>query len=121
MEKEKIITSQNVHLYYGEKEALKGIDLDFPKNGIHALIGPSGCGKSTYLRCLNRMNDLIDNVKITGAIKLDDEDIYSPKMDTVELRKRVGMVFQFTKMSFTGCASLGSKIKTYLMNGWKLV
>ena len=94
MEKEKIITSQNVHLYYGQKEALKGIDLDFPKSGIHALIGPSGCGKSTYLRCLNRMNDLIDNVKITGAIKLDGQDIYSPKTDTVELRKKVGMVFQ---------------------------
>lgn len=89
-----IITTKDVHLYYGKKEALKGITLDFPQGGIHALIGPSGCGKSTYLRCLNRMNDMIDNVKITGDIRLDVNDIYSPQTDTVTLRKRVGMVFQ---------------------------
>ena len=89
-----IITTKDVHLYYGKKEALKGITLDFPQGGIHALIGPSGCGKSTYLRCLNRMNDMIDNVKITGDIKLDGNDIYSPQTDTVTLRKRVGVVFQ---------------------------
>lgn len=89
-----IITTKDVHLYYGKKEALKGITLDFPQGGIHALIGPSGCGKSTYLRCLNRMNDMIDNVKITGYIRLDGNDIYSPQTDTVTLRKRVGMVFQ---------------------------
>lgn len=89
-----IITTKDVHLYYGKKEALKGITLDFPQGGIHALIGPSGCGKSTYLRCLNRMNDMIENVKITGDIRLDGNDIYSPQTDTVMLRKRVGMVFQ---------------------------
>ena len=89
-----IITTKDVHLYYGKKEALKGITLDFPQGGIHALIGPSGCGKSTYLRCLNRMNDMIDNVKITGDIRLDGNDIYSQQTDTVTLRKRVGMVFQ---------------------------
>lgn len=89
-----IITTKDVHLYYGKKEALKGITLDFPQGGIHALIGPSGCGKSTYLRCLNRMNDMIEKVKITGDIRLDGNDIYSPQTDTVTLRKRVGMVFQ---------------------------
>lgn len=89
-----IITTKDVHLYYGKKEALKGITLDFPQGGIHALIGPSGCGKSTYLRCLNRMNDMIENVKITGDIRLDGNDIYSPQTYTVTLRKRVGMVFQ---------------------------
>lgn len=89
-----IITTKDVHLYYGKKEALKGITLDFPQGGIHALIGPSGCGKSTYLRCLNRMNDMIENVKITGDIRLDGNDIYSPQTDTVTLRKRLGMVFQ---------------------------
>lgn len=89
-----LITNQDVHLYYGKKEALKGIDLNFPDKGIHALIGPSGCGKSTYLRCLNRMNDLIENVKITGSFKLAGQDIYGPKTDLVELRKKVGMVFQ---------------------------
>ena len=89
-----IITTKDVHLYYGKKEALKGTTLDFPQGGIHALIGPSGCGKSTYLRCLNRMNDMIDNVRIEGDIRLDGNDIYSPQTDTVTLRKRVGMVFQ---------------------------
>lgn len=89
-----LITTKDVHLYYGKKEALKGIDLNFPDKGIHALIGPSGCGKSTYLRCLNRMNDLIENVKITGSFKLAGQDIYGPKTDLVELRKQVGMVFQ---------------------------
>ena len=89
-----IITTKDVHLYYGKKEALKGVTLDFPQGGIHALIGPSGCGKYTYLRCLNRMNDMIENVKITGDIRLDGNDIYSPQTDTVTLRKRVGMVFQ---------------------------
>lgn len=90
----KILTTENVHLYYGKKEALHGFDLAFNEKEITALIGPSGCGKSTYLRCLNRMNDLLDNVTITGSFKLDGEDIYSPKVDVVKLRKRVGMVFQ---------------------------
>jgi len=91
---EKILTSSDVHLFYGKKEALKGINLDFNKNEITALIGPSGCGKSTYLRCLNRMNDLIPNVTITGTISLNGQNIYAPSVDTVELRKQVGMVFQ---------------------------
>ena len=90
----KIITSKDLHLYYGKKEALKGINLDFNKNEITALIGPSGCGKSTYLRCLNRMNDLIPDVTITGTISLNGKNIYAPNIDTVELRKQVGMVFQ---------------------------
>ena len=89
-----IIKSKDVHLYYGEKEALKGVSLDFSPNEITALIGPSGCGKSTYLRTLNRMNDLIPNVTITGNVTFENKDIYSPKMDTVELRKKIGMVFQ---------------------------
>ncbi|EHO51223.1 phosphate ABC transporter ATP-binding protein PstB [Lentilactobacillus kisonensis] len=90
----KIITSNDVHLYYGKKEALHGINLDFEEHQITALIGPSGCGKSTYLRCLNRMNDLIKGVTITGSIKLENDDIYASQMDVVNLRKRVGMVFQ---------------------------
>lgn len=95
MSKEKyIIESKDVHLYYGKKEALKGVSLDFKPNEITALIGPSGCGKSTYLRTLNRMNDLIPDVTITGNITFENQDIYSPKMDTVELRTKIGMVFQ---------------------------
>ncbi|HQZ20001.1 MAG TPA: ATP-binding cassette domain-containing protein, partial [Trichococcus flocculiformis] len=89
-----IIETRDVHLYYGKNEALKGISLDFHKKEITALIGPSGCGKSTYLRTLNRMNDLIPDVTVTGKISFNDQDIYSPQMDTVELRKKVGMVFQ---------------------------
>ena len=91
---EKIITTKDVLLYYGSKEALKGITLDFPDKGIHALIGPSGCGKSTYLRTLNRMNDMIENVKIEGEFKFKNQDIYDEKIYLVELRKKIGMVFQ---------------------------
>ncbi|SIN97153.1 phosphate ABC transporter ATP-binding protein, PhoT family [Carnobacterium alterfunditum] len=89
-----IIESKDVHLYYGTNEALKGVSLNFKPKEITALIGPSGCGKSTFLRTLNRMNDLIPNVTITGSVMFENKDIYSPKMDTVELRKKVGMVFQ---------------------------
>ncbi|WP_414839658.1 phosphate ABC transporter ATP-binding protein PstB [Carnobacterium sp. TMP28] len=89
-----IIETKDVHLYYGKKEALKGVSLDFLPNEITALIGPSGCGKSTYLRTLNRMNDLIPDVTVTGNVTFENKDIYSPKMDTVELRKKIGMVFQ---------------------------
>ena len=89
-----IITAQDVHLFYGQKEALKGITLKINRGEITAMIGPSGCGKSTFLRSLNRMNDLIGNVKITGNIALEGQNIYAPTMDTVQLRKRIGMVFQ---------------------------
>ena len=93
-QKEYVIESSDVHLYYGKNEALKGVSLNFEPKGITALIGPSGCGKSTYLRTLNRMNDLIPDVTITGNVLLKGENIYGPKMDTVKLRKQVGMVFQ---------------------------
>ncbi|MFO7295942.1 MAG: phosphate ABC transporter ATP-binding protein PstB [Clostridia bacterium] len=86
------ITINNLNLYYGDFHALKDINLDIEANKITALIGPSGCGKSTLLKCLNRMNDLVENCKITGKILLDGEDIYN--IDVSLLRKRVGMVFQ---------------------------
>ncbi|MDR0847418.1 MAG: phosphate ABC transporter ATP-binding protein PstB [Lactobacillales bacterium] len=91
---EAIITANDLHLYYSKKEALKGINIALEPKKITALIGPSGCGKSTFLRCLNRMNDLIPTVTITGSINYKDEDIYAPNVDTVELRKEIGMVFQ---------------------------
>lgn len=91
---EKILTTDNVRLYYGEKEALHGINLDYDKYGITALIGPSGSGKSTYLRALNRMHDLTDNVTVNGTFLFKGQDIYAPSTDTVELRKDIGMVFQ---------------------------
>ena len=89
-----IISVKDLDLYYGEKHALHKINMDIRKNSITALIGPSGCGKSTFLKCLNRMNDLVDYVKIEGTIKLNDQDIYSPNLDVTDLRKKVGMVFQ---------------------------
>ncbi len=89
-----IISAKDVHLSYGNYEALHGISLDFKKKELTALIGPSGCGKSTFLRCLNRMNDDIENINITGEIKFEGQDIYNSKMDLVSLRKEVGMVFQ---------------------------
>ena len=85
---------KDLDLYYGQKQALKNINMDIRSNAITALIGPSGCGKSTFLKTLNRMNDLIDNVRITGQVTLDGEDIFDKNMDVTMLRKRVGMVFQ---------------------------
>jgi phosphate transport system ATP-binding protein len=88
------VAARDVACFYGEKQALFGIDLDISANEVTALIGPSGCGKSTFLRCINRMNDTIPSASVTGSIRLDDMDIYDPRIDVVELRARVGMVFQ---------------------------
>jgi phosphate transport system ATP-binding protein len=90
---EKILT-ENMDLYYGAKQALKNISIKIPENKVTAFIGPSGCGKSTFLRSLNRMNDLIDGVKIEGMILIDGINIYDNNIDVVTLRKKVGMVFQ---------------------------
>ncbi|PTM97583.1 phosphate ABC transporter ATP-binding protein PstB [Mycoplana dimorpha] len=88
------MVGKDVSVYYGEKRALFDVNLDVRENTVTALIGPSGCGKSTFLRTLNRMNDTIGGCRITGTITLDGEDIYDPSIDVVELRARVGMVFQ---------------------------
>ena len=88
------IKTEKLNLYYGNSHALKNIDMEIRANAVTAFIGPSGCGKSTFLKTLNRMNDLIDNVTIEGNVYLDGEDIYAPKTDITMLRKRVGMVFQ---------------------------
>ena len=88
------LSARNVDVFYGDKQAIFDVSLDIGANEVIALIGPSGCGKSTFLRTLNRMNDTIDICKITGEILLDNENIYDPKVDTVPLRARVGMVFQ---------------------------
>lgn len=89
-----IMTVKDLCLWYGQSQALKDININIPENTINALIGPSGCGKSTFLKTLNRMNDLIPGVKITGEIKYDGKDIFSPSTDVCELRKEIGMVFQ---------------------------
>ncbi len=88
------VKTRDVNVHYGEKQALFDINLDVPANHVVSLIGPSGCGKSTYLRCLNRMNDIIDIARVSGQIELDGVDIYDKNIDVVELRARVGMVFQ---------------------------
>ncbi len=87
-------TVKDLHLYYGDNHALKGVNMQIKKNAVTAFIGPSGCGKSTFLKTLNRMNDLVDNVRIEGTVLLDGEDIYAEGVDTTILRKKVGMVFQ---------------------------
>ncbi|WP_372397894.1 phosphate ABC transporter ATP-binding protein PstB [Azospirillum sp. HJ39] len=88
------MTASGVKVFYGAKQALKGIDLDIQENRVLSLIGPSGCGKSTFLRCLNRMNDTVEGCRVEGRIALDGEDVYGKAVDAVQLRARVGMVFQ---------------------------
>ncbi len=88
------IVVEKLSLYYSEKQALNNITLDIPEKEVTAFIGPSGCGKSTLLRCFNRMNDLVDGVRIEGKIEIENEDIYAKNMDVTDLRRRVGMVFQ---------------------------
>src|ERR1043166_1453311 len=89
-----LIEINNLSLYYGSARALKNISLSIRERVVTAFIGPSGCGKSTLIRCLNRMNDLIDSVRIEGSVKIHDHDIYGGDVDVIELRKRIGMVFQ---------------------------
>jgi len=102
------ITTRDLNLWFGENHILKNINISVPENLITAIMGPSGCGKSTFLRCLNRMNDLIDGTKITGKVLIDGKDIYSDNIDVFNLRKRVGMVFQkpnpFSKSIFENVA-----------------
>ncbi len=93
-EPDALITTRDVNVFYGDQQALKGISLDVPANMVTSLIGPSGCGKTTYLRCLNRMNDLIDICRVEGRIEISGQDIYDPEVDVVALRALVGMVFQ---------------------------
>jgi phosphate transport system ATP-binding protein len=110
------IQVERLSFYYGSQKALSDISLSIPEHRITGLIGPSGCGKSTFLRCLNRMNDIIPGTRVEGVIKLDGQDIHDPSMDVVELRCRVGMVFQksnpFPKSIFDNVA-YGLRV-----NGW---
>lgn len=89
-----IFTTRNLNLYYGDNHALHDVSLDIEKNKVTAFIGPSGCGKSTFIRCFNRMNDLINDCTITGSLRYNEQDIYEQKIDVVDLRTKVGMVFQ---------------------------
>ncbi len=94
MQYETKICVRDLNLYYGTNHALKNINMDIPAGAVTAFIGPSGCGKSTFLKTLNRMNDLVDGVRIEGEVLLDEEQVYGPNVDTTALRRRVGMVFQ---------------------------
>ena len=89
-----IISVKDLCLWYGQHQALKDVSIEIPEKSITALIGPSGCGKSTFLKTLNRMNDLVPDVKISGSVKYRDEDIFAPSADVNELRRQIGMVFQ---------------------------
>ena len=89
-----MITTSGLNLWYGDKQALIDVSMPVRKNKITALIGPSGCGKSTLIRCMNRMNDLVDGCKVTGSMKFRGEEIYGPETDVISLRKRIGMIFQ---------------------------
>ena len=116
--------SINLDFYYGDFKALEDISIDFQVNRVTALIGPSGCGKSTYIRCINRMNDLIPGTRVVGQLTLDGQDIYAPGIDVVSLRRRIGMVFQkpnpFPKTIFEnvayGLRVNGIKDKAFIEN-----
>lgn len=114
---------KNVSVFYGDKQALFDVDIDVPEKQVMALIGPSGCGKSTFLRCLNRMNDTIDICRVEGTIMLDNHDVYHKDVDVVELRARVGMVFQkpnpFPKSIFENVA-YGPRIHGFVKNKTEL-
>lgn len=88
------VSAEKISVFYGEKQALFDVSIDIPERSVTSFIGPSGCGKSTFLRCVNRMNDTIEGCRVSGLIRLDDRNIYDPELDVVELRARVGMVFQ---------------------------
>jgi len=115
MQKKIKISVQHLRFYYGKVLALKDINLQIPEHRVTALIGPSGCGKTTFLRCLNRMNDIIEGARVEGQISLDGMDIYGPEVDVVQVRRRVGMVFQksnpFPKTIFENVA-YGLKINS---------
>jgi phosphate transport system ATP-binding protein len=117
------MTCREVNVYYGDNHAIRNVSLDIGRNEVIAMIGPSGCGKSTFLRCLNRMNDTIEDCRITGKITLDGVDIYDPKVDVVPLRAQVGMVFQkpnpFPKSIYDNIA-YGPKIHGLVANKTEL-
>jgi phosphate transport system ATP-binding protein len=94
MDKKVKMSVRNLNFYYGSVQALKNINLEIPANRVTALIGPSGCGKTTFLRCLNRMNDVVEGARVEGQILLDGQSIYAPEVDPVQIRRRIGMVFQ---------------------------
>ena len=105
-----IIETKDLKLWYGDHQVLKGITMDIPEHQITALIGPSGCGKSTFLKTLNRMNDLVENVRITGEVKYDGKDIFSSNANVNELRKEIGMVFQDCKAALCPVRTIGAQI-----------
>jgi phosphate transport system ATP-binding protein len=114
------VASRNLNFYYSDFKALEDISIDFEENQVTALIGPSGCGKSTYLRCINRMNDLIAGTRVEGSMVLDGQNIYAPGLDVVSLRRRIGMVFQkpnpFPKTIFENVA-YGLRVNGVTDNG----
>ncbi|MFC6812715.1 ATP-binding cassette domain-containing protein, partial [Natrialbaceae archaeon GCM10025810] len=89
-----VLAARDLDVYYGDERALQGVDIEIPENRVTAVIGPSGCGKSTFLRCINRMNDLVDAARVEGEIRFNGKNVYDDDVDPVALRRRIGMVFQ---------------------------
>ena len=119
-----VVEIKDLSLWYGDKQALTNVSLNIPRNKITAIIGPSGCGKSTLLRCINRMNELVGNVRVQGEIKLDGVDVYGKNVDPVEVRRRVGMVFQKPNpfpRSIRDNVLYGAKINGYRGNQDELI
>lgn len=116
---ETVLRAENLDIYYGKFLAVKGVNLDIPKNRVTAFIGPSGCGKSTLLRCFNRLNDLINGFRVEGKVYYYDQDLYAPNVDPVEVRRRIGMVFQkpnpFPKSIYDNIA-YGARVNGYKDN-----
>ena len=102
-----------LHAWFGDKQVLHGIELDIPEGGITAIIGPSGCGKSTFIRCLNRMHELVLGARCEGDVRLDGEDIYHKEVDPVALRRRVGMVFQKQACRFETTSCRACALRTH--------
>jgi len=94
-ETQSIISARGLDVWYGDDRALHDVDMDIPEHRVTAIIGPSGCGKSTFLRCLNRMNDMVESARIEGAVRFDGTDIYDDAVDPIALRRQIGMVFQY--------------------------
>src|ERR671933_2400663 len=118
-ETETVLRVENLDIYYGNFLAVKGVNLEIPKNRVTAFIGPSGCGKSTLLRCFNRLNDLINGFRVEGKVYYYDQDLYAPNIDPVEVRRRIGMVFQkpnpFPKSIYDNIA-YGARVNGYKDN-----
>jgi phosphate transport system ATP-binding protein len=118
MDENIILSAKGLDLWYGPTQALKGVSMDIPEKQVTALIGPSGCGKSTFLKTLDRMNDLVPGIKITGSVQYRGQEIYAPNVDVTWLRKQIGMVFQKPNPSMTTWPTVPAPTASRARAGW---